>query len=142
MEKRLDAAALEALIVEICAPWVQELDIKVLELGDNGAQFVMPATEKILRHRGPNGGLVSGQALMAGSDTVSFFGLELSKWPVPQLRHCRYGHQLYAAFARRQCDFRRKSAVERQAHGHHTHRYSRRKQRKDCHHVDRCFCLY
>ncbi len=46
MEKRLDAAALEALIVEICAPWVQELDIKVLELGDNGAQFVMPATEK------------------------------------------------------------------------------------------------
>lgn len=75
MKNRLDSAALEALIVEICAPWVQELGIKVLDLGENGARFVMPATEKILRHKGPNGGLVSGQALMAGSDTVSFLAL-------------------------------------------------------------------
>jgi len=75
MKNRLNAAELEALIVEICAPWVQELGIRVHELGESGARFEMPATEKILRHRGPSGGLVSGQALMAGSDTVSFLAL-------------------------------------------------------------------
>ena len=75
MEKRLNAPELEGLIQEICAPWVQELGISVKELGESETQFVMPATEKILRHRGPNGGLVSGQALMAGSDTVSFLAL-------------------------------------------------------------------
>ncbi|MFT6656920.1 PaaI family thioesterase [Maritalea sp.] len=75
MENRLNAAQLEDLIVEICAPWVQELGIKVLALDEATTQFIMPATEKILRHRGPDGGLVSGQALMAGSDTVSFLAL-------------------------------------------------------------------
>lgn len=75
MEKRLNKQELEALIEEICAPWVVELGIKVLELGESKTKFVMPATEKILRHRGPNGGLVSGQALMAGSDTTSFLAL-------------------------------------------------------------------
>ena len=75
MQERLNSEELEALIVEICAPWVIELGIKVLELGESTIRFTMPATEKILRHRGPNGGLVSGQALMAGSDTVSFLAL-------------------------------------------------------------------
>lgn len=75
MKNRLDATELEELIEQICAPWVQELGIKVLDLGEATTQFIMPATEKILRHRGPNGGLVSGQALMAGSDTVSFLAL-------------------------------------------------------------------
>lgn len=75
MNDRLNSQELEALIDEICAPWVVELGIKVLELGESTTKFVMPATEKILRHRGPNGGLVSGQALMAGSDTVSFLAL-------------------------------------------------------------------
>ncbi|MGJ8527558.1 PaaI family thioesterase [Maritalea sp.] len=75
MKNRLNAAELEGLIGEICAPWVQELGIKVLTLDDEKIQFTMPATEKILRHKGPNGGLVSGQALMAGSDTVSFLAL-------------------------------------------------------------------
>lgn len=75
MTERLNVEALEELIVEICAPWVVELGIQVLELGESSTRFIMPATEKILRHRGPNGGLVSGQALMAGSDTVSFLAL-------------------------------------------------------------------
>lgn len=51
------------------APWVQALDLSVLEIGAGHALFRMPLGDHLMRV----GGIVSGQALAALADTAMVF---------------------------------------------------------------------
>lgn len=65
----LDPATATALIEENFAPWVQELQPKVLEITDMAAVLEIPVQPSIARM----GGIVCGQALAALADTAMVF---------------------------------------------------------------------
>jgi uncharacterized protein (TIGR00369 family) len=58
------------------APWVQALDLEIIETAERGCSISMPVAEHLYRQ----GGIVSGQAMMALADTSmviafsSYFG--------------------------------------------------------------------
>lgn len=67
-----DLATARAVLAAKFAPWIAELGIDVVELGQDGdAVLRMPAGERIAR----DGGIVCGQASMALADTAMVFAI-------------------------------------------------------------------
>ncbi len=62
---------LDAFLQKAFAPWVQQLNIKPLEIVDYGALFLVPQNPELTRI----GGIVCGQALSAIADTVGVLTL-------------------------------------------------------------------
>jgi uncharacterized protein (TIGR00369 family) len=50
---------------ELFAPWVQQLDLRVLRLGAGEAELLLPFSARLCRV----GGTICGQSLMAAADT-------------------------------------------------------------------------
>jgi len=71
----VNAADLEGLIPELFAPWVRQLDMSVVELGDREARFEIGENADLVRTGGPGGGVICGQALSAAADTLSVLTL-------------------------------------------------------------------
>lgn len=57
------------ILTEMFAPWVRALDMRVEEIGPEGATLSIPVTADIARV----GGIVSGQALATLADTAMVF---------------------------------------------------------------------
>ncbi|WP_419906096.1 PaaI family thioesterase [Hoeflea sp.] len=62
---------MNAFLSEAFAPWVQQLNIKAVEITESGAVFNVPASEALAR----TGGIVCGQALSAIADTIGVLTL-------------------------------------------------------------------
>ena len=62
----LNAEALQALIPEWFAPWVQQLHLQVLHAERGEVTLRLPSSEQLSRI----GGMVCGQALMSAADTA------------------------------------------------------------------------
>lgn len=56
----------QRMLAELFAPWVQDLRLKVLAVGDGEARLELPFDERLARV----GGTVCGQAMMAAADTA------------------------------------------------------------------------
>jgi uncharacterized protein (TIGR00369 family) len=69
--------AAQALLKDVCAPWVQDLQLSVEKIhpagepGGTGALLRMKFSERLCRE----GGIVCGQALMAFADTAMVFAV-------------------------------------------------------------------
>jgi uncharacterized protein (TIGR00369 family) len=61
----------EKILADMFAPWVRALDMRVDEIGADGATLSIPVTDEIARV----GGIVSGQALAALADTAMVFAV-------------------------------------------------------------------
>ncbi len=57
----------QALLGEVFAPWIQDLNLRCESVFEHGAEVLMPVDEKLSRE----GGTVCGQALMALADTAT-----------------------------------------------------------------------
>ena len=64
-----DVAAAEAIVAERLAPWMQELDIKVEDVGADSIVLRVPHSDRLARF----GGMMCGQATMALADTAMIF---------------------------------------------------------------------
>lgn len=73
-----------ALLGDIFAPWVQDLDIAVTGTGA-ACEFTFQGGAQMVRGGGTGGGVVCGQAISAAADTCSV--LALSHWN-GQFRAC------------------------------------------------------
>lgn len=60
------------LMAGICADWVNQLDLKIVKIHENGADFLWTPDEHICRFVTETQKIVSGQATMAVADTASF----------------------------------------------------------------------
>ena len=70
---------------QVCADWVNRLDLKIILAEKTRAKFLWTATPELLRNVHDGEKIVSGQATMAVADTASFMticGLN------GRLRHC------------------------------------------------------
>jgi uncharacterized protein (TIGR00369 family) len=70
------------LLKDVFAPWVQDLGLEIVEVGENQCEFILPAGKSLVRQAGiksENLGkpIVCGQALAAAADTASVLGLAL-----------------------------------------------------------------
>ena len=79
MVKQLTAAKMtlklpeiQQLKEDICADWVNALDLKIVEVQEQSARFRWRTTNNILRVVIDADSIVSGQATMAVADTASF----------------------------------------------------------------------
>ena len=59
------------LLAEAFAPWVQELNLSVVEISDQKVLMEMPFQERLCRI----GGTICGQALLSAADTAMVIGL-------------------------------------------------------------------
>jgi len=66
-----DHAAATDLLATVFAPWVQDLDLSVEEIGRDSAALRMRFSEKLCR----DNGVVCGQALMSLADTTMVFAV-------------------------------------------------------------------
>ena len=57
---------------DICADWVNELSLDIVQIQDKSAKFIWRAEGGILRVVNDGESIVSGQATMAIADTASF----------------------------------------------------------------------
>lgn len=71
----MEHADIAALLKDVFAPWVQELQLNVLELTETGGRFLLPKNEKLVRGGGDGPQVVCGQALAAAADTLSVLAL-------------------------------------------------------------------
>ena len=62
----VDLALLEATLAEVAAPWVRELELRVLAAGPDGVTLALPVTPRHVH----GGGVLCGQTLMAACDTA------------------------------------------------------------------------
>ena len=62
----MDAPSIQAAIPEYFAPWVQELGLLVESLGESSVTLRLAQNDKLSRV----GGMLCGQAMMAGADTA------------------------------------------------------------------------
>jgi uncharacterized protein (TIGR00369 family) len=62
---------LAAILADAFAPWVQDLNLSVEEIGSDGVTMRMPADARLSRI----GGIVSGQAMTAMADTTMVLAL-------------------------------------------------------------------
>jgi uncharacterized protein (TIGR00369 family) len=62
---------LAAILAEAFAPWVQDLNLLVEDIGNDGITIRMPADARLSRI----GGIVSGQAMTAMADTTMVLAL-------------------------------------------------------------------
>jgi uncharacterized protein (TIGR00369 family) len=67
----LSKTDLAAILTDVFAPWVQELNLTVEAIGDDGITTRMPADARLSRI----GGIVSGQAMTAMADTTMVLAL-------------------------------------------------------------------
>ena len=65
-EPGLSPAATQALLGDIFAPWVQELNLQVDDIAPQSARLRMPFDTRLCRV----GGMICGQALLTGADTA------------------------------------------------------------------------
>jgi uncharacterized protein (TIGR00369 family) len=68
---RIDKADLTAILADVFAPWVQDLDITIDDVAGDGITTRMPASAKLSRI----GNIVSGQAMTAMADTTMVLAL-------------------------------------------------------------------
>ncbi len=68
----LNLSDIQNLKNEICADWVNDLTLNIIEIMENGAKFNWRAEGGILRVVNDAEKIVSGQATMAIADTASF----------------------------------------------------------------------
>jgi uncharacterized protein (TIGR00369 family) len=61
----------EKLLREVFAPWVQELDLRIEELREDGALVRVPFSDRLCRE----GGVLCGQAMAAVADTAMVFAV-------------------------------------------------------------------
>lgn len=59
------------LLGQVFAPWVQQLNLQVLEVDDNSATLLMPFSPALCRE----GGILCGQSMMALADTSAVFAI-------------------------------------------------------------------
>ena len=71
MAERWDEAQAQALLGEVFAPWIQQLSLRVEEVGDAEVRFTLPGNSDLSRGGGEGGGVVCGQAVAAAADTGS-----------------------------------------------------------------------
>ena len=71
----MDKAQINALIPELFAPWIQQLDIRIDSLTDTEVVFSLPQNAALVRAGGTGGGVICGQALSAAIDTMSVLTL-------------------------------------------------------------------
>lgn len=64
-------AEMQALLEDAFAPWIQQLQIKPLEVTAQGGRFELPENADLSRE----GGIVCGQAIAAVADTVGVLSL-------------------------------------------------------------------
>ncbi len=61
----------EKLLEDMFAPWVHDLDLKIISFEDGTGRFVLPLNPRLSR----GGGILCGQAIAAAADTVSVLAL-------------------------------------------------------------------
>ncbi len=62
----LTAPALQQLLMEVCAAWVQELGLRVTAAHGSEVTLALPVAARLVH----GGGVLCGQALMAAADTA------------------------------------------------------------------------
>ncbi|MEM9107113.1 MAG: PaaI family thioesterase [Pseudomonadota bacterium] len=67
----LSLEEVSSFLTRIFAPWVQQLNIRPVELTDQGMRFIVPAGDDLSRI----GGIVCGQAVSAIADTAGVLTL-------------------------------------------------------------------
>ena len=65
-------ADIQALMGEYCAPWVNQLDLKLTQVREDGANLIWRTSDDICRVVSETQKIVSGQAIMAAADTSTF----------------------------------------------------------------------
>ncbi|MFT5114332.1 MAG: hypothetical protein ACI8P9_003669 [Parasphingorhabdus sp.] len=65
-QKKFDIAAASALLEDVIAPWVQDLQLSVIAVDEAGASLRMKYSDRLCRE----GGIICGQSLMALADTA------------------------------------------------------------------------
>src|SRR5882757_4224468 len=68
---RIDKADLTAILADVFAPWVQDLNITIDDVVGDGITTRMPASARLSRI----GNIVSGQAMTAMADTTMVLAL-------------------------------------------------------------------
>jgi uncharacterized protein (TIGR00369 family) len=70
-EKKFTIEVAESVLIEMFAPWVQELDIRIDKIDDGEAILLVPTSKRLNRE----GGTICGQAIMAVADTAMVFAI-------------------------------------------------------------------
>jgi len=70
-EKKFTIEVAESVLIEMFAPWVQELDIRIDKIDDGEAILRVPTSKRLNRE----GGTICGQAIMAVADTAMVFAI-------------------------------------------------------------------
>jgi acyl-coenzyme A thioesterase PaaI-like protein len=82
-----DVAAAQRLLVDVFAPWIQDLQLSIEAIhppgaeGGPGATLRMKFSERICR----DGGIICGQALMSLADTAMVFAVASASGRYPQM---------------------------------------------------------
>lgn len=63
------------LMRDICAPWINQLDLSIQSFDAHSAEFLWVAGDDICRVFDADSKIVSGQATMAVADTASFMAI-------------------------------------------------------------------
>ena len=64
-------ADVQAVMGDYCAPWIQQLDLKITDIRKDGADLVWRTTDDICRVVSDTQKVVCGQAIMAAADTAT-----------------------------------------------------------------------
>lgn len=68
-------AELNTILIDVFAPWIQELNIEPVGLSATGATFRVPASERLVRKNNEGPSIICGQAVAAVADTASVLTL-------------------------------------------------------------------
>ena len=75
MSNHWDTDQAQALLGEVFAPWIQQLNLRVLAVTQDVLMLVLPGNPDLSRGGGEGGGVVCGQAIGAAADTGSVVAL-------------------------------------------------------------------
>lgn len=67
----IDIPALQALLNQVVAPWVRQIDLRVLEAGAGEVALALPITAPHVH----GGGVLCGQTMMAAADTAMILAI-------------------------------------------------------------------
>ncbi|MET4578220.1 PaaI family thioesterase [Ottowia thiooxydans] len=71
MNPTVDIASLQSALKELFAPWVQALDLQVVQASESSVVLRLPTSDQLAR----TGGMLCGQAMMAAADTAMVLAL-------------------------------------------------------------------
>ena len=71
----MDKSQITALIPDLFAPWIQQLDVQIDQITTEEVSFILPQNASLVRSGGVGGGVICGQALSAAIDTMSVLTL-------------------------------------------------------------------